>query len=96
ALPILQSATAWLAQCHPTPKVAAATAIESPPTLTISASRILARSVSTARGLISGVRSDHVLVSQSGSGQRHRRFLQHSTVGRPDTDRSRTNVRARP
>lgn len=90
------SATAWLAVCHPTPNSAAAAAIESPSTLTISAIRRRDRSVNAALGQISGDFSDQVLTSQSGSGQRRRRFDQHTTVGVPEIGESRTNVVARP
>lgn len=36
------------------------------------------------------------LISQSPSGQRHRRFDQHNTVGVPEIGKSRTRVRERP
>jgi hypothetical protein len=82
--------------CQPTPKAAAAEAIEEPSMLTMSASRLRALSVSTAREAICGVVSDHVSTSQLDSSQRQRRFHHANTVGRPATGRSRTNVRDRP
>lgn len=71
----VNSATAWLAQCHPTPKAAAAAAIESPSWLTISATRRRARSVSTARG----ERYQAIYSYTDGVGKRRRRSKFFST-----------------
>ncbi len=92
----VNSATAAFAVCHPTPNAAATPAIESSSTLTIHAIRSRARRVSDARGAIASTCSDHVLTSQPGSGQRHRRRANTNTVARPAIGRSRTAVRARP
>src|SRR5690606_39111829 len=90
------SATAAFAVCQPTPNSAAAEAIERSSTLTRSARRLRARSVSAARGAICSQRSDHVVTAQSPSGHRQRRLAHTNTVGRPEIAKSRTAVRDRP
>ena len=71
------------AQLTPNFRVSPATESSSAPTRRQIWAR--ARSVSTARGAINSERSDQLLFSQSGSGQRQIRFAQANTTGRPDT-----------
>ena len=90
------SATAVFAVCHPTPNSAAAAAIESPSTLTISAIRARARSVSDARGAISSTVSDHVRDLAHRLGATPPALGQHQHRRPPAIGRSRTVVRLRP
>jgi hypothetical protein len=75
------STTALFAHVHPTPKLAAACAIEHPSMFTMSEIRLRARTVSDAREAIRVEVSNQVLRPQSGSGQRHRRFAHTNTTG---------------
>ncbi len=90
------SRTASMAACHDTPNSLATCATEWPSRPTRRQISARARSVSTARAAMASVSSDHVLTSQSGSGQRHSRLRQMSTTRRSAIGRSRTLTSRRP
>ena len=83
-------------RCVPArPKPRAARATDCSPGPTRRAISARARSVSTARGLISSDSSDQVPIAQAGSGQRHSRLAHTNTTGRSARGRSRTLTRRR-
>ncbi len=85
-----------MAGCHDTPNSRASWATEWPSRPTLRQISTRARSVSTARGAMASVSSDHVLTAQPGSGQRHRRLCHTSTTRRSPMGRSRTRTTRRP
>jgi len=85
------SRTARMIVGHPTPRSVAtwATLTASWPTRRHASAR--ARSVSTPLGRIASVRSENVTVGHARYRQRHTRFDQHNSTGRPPAGRSRTS-----
>ena len=90
------ASTALHAVDQPTPNSAATAAVDRLPRPTCSHAHRRARSVSTARGAISGCVCDQLPIGHCCSAHRHSRLLHTSVTGRPRAGKSRTSTARRP